>query len=116
MAIKIPSEITRDTVSQVCDGLNKEARKVKRKLLTRRLVLSIGCLSFVVISLLIYLGTMYHFCSEAEKMMVDGIPVLGAVSAWAENGFFSGDWPVIRLITTMAAAQYLIPVALCVVT
>lgn len=113
MAIKIPTEITRDNVFQVCDELNREARKIKRKLLTRRLVLIVGCLSFVAISLLFYLGTMYHFCSDAEKGMVDTVPLLGALSAAAEKGMFSNDLPVVRLCIALAVLQYMIPVGLC---
>lgn len=114
MAIKIPGEITRDNVFQVCDSLNKEARKIKRKLLTRKLILAIGCLSFVAISLLIYLGSMYHFCSDGEKAIVNAVPVLGSISAAAEKSMFSNDLPLSRLYIILAAAQYLIPVGVCV--
>ena len=115
MAIKFPADITRDSIVQVCDGINKEARKIKRKLLKRRLILSIGYPVFVAISLLLCLGTIYHLCTDAEKVIVDTIPVLGMLCAAAELRMFSNDLPVAYLIGIFAAVQYLIPLAVCVI-
>lgn len=115
MAMKIPTEITCDNVSQVCDALNKQARRIKRRLLARKLVLTIGCLCFVAMSMMIYLGGVYQMCEGAERSAVAAIPVLGALSVYAEDMIFRTDLSVGGLVVMLVGLQYLIPIVVGIV-
>ena len=61
MAMKITADISKENITQVCDSVNKEARRLQKNVWIRRMM-SLGCLCFTLISMVLLSGLIYHLC------------------------------------------------------